>query len=293
MLPLALIDAHVHLWDPTILPMPWLAEVPTLNHQYGLAEFAHDTTGIDIAGMVFVETGVAPQYALLEAQHMVQVAQHAPLLLGIIAAAPLEYGQRTRSYLAALHDLGETIKGVRRNVQDEADPHFCLQDDFVAGVHLLAQHDWTCDLCIRHQQLPAVTELVRRCPDVRFVLDHLGKPPIRLQQLDPWRDHLATLAQLPNVWCKLSGLVTEADHQQWQPAHLLPYLTHALTVFGPERILYGGDWPVLRLAASYRQWHTLLADALSSYDEAARNAIWAGTAQHVYRLVSPGQHSTE
>ncbi|MBA3824364.1 MAG: amidohydrolase family protein [Ktedonobacterales bacterium] len=283
-MPPAIIDAHVHLWNPAELPLPWLAGIPALNQPFGLAEYQEATTDVPIAGMVYVETDVAPQFAVLEAERVVALAPHAPHLRGIVAAAPVEYGAPTRAYLAALQRLGPLIKGVRRNLQSETDPHFCLKDDFITGVHLLADYDWSFDLCIRHDQLPAATELVRRSPQVRFVLDHLGKPPIRHQQLDPWRDDLARLAQLPNVWCKVSGVLTEADPGQMRPADIAPYVAHALTVFGPARTLFGGDWPVLRLAASYQQWVRLLVEVLSSLAAEAQQQFWGGTAQTVYRL---------
>jgi len=186
-----IIDAHVHLWDPTLFPMPWLADVPPLNHAFGIDAYARDTMGEPIVGIVVVETGVVPHYALLEAQRLVDLAEHTPAVLGIIVAAPLEFGERTQTYLAALSKLGGLIKGVRCNVQGDPDPDFCLRDGFVAGVHLLAKYDWTCDLCIRPDQLPAVTTLIQRSPQIRFVLDHMGKPPLRLRQLDRWRRDLA------------------------------------------------------------------------------------------------------
>ena len=280
----AIIDAHVHLWDPTTLRMPWLDDVPDLNRPFDIADYAAATAGLDIAGMIYVEVDVAPQYALIEAETVVELAAQQPQLFGVIAAAPLEFGPRTRRYLDALHRLGPLIKGVRRNLQGEGDPQFCLSTDFIAGVQLLAAYDWTFDICIRHEQLAAVTELARRCPQVRFVLDHLGKPPIRLHQLDPWREDLARLAALPNVWIKISGLVTEADHTQWRAEDLTPYIAHALTVFGPSRAMFGGDWPVMTLAATYPQWVEVMADALRDYDAADQEQFWETTARGVYHL---------
>jgi L-fuconolactonase len=289
MLPRPIIDTHVHLWDPTQLPRPWLADIPRLNQRYGLAEYATETTAINIAGIVFVETDVAPQFALLEAQFMASLAMQMPLLLGIIAAAPVEYGERTRLYFDALQRLGDTVKGVRRNLQDEQDNHFCLNNDFVRGVQLLATYDWTFDICIRAQQLPAIIALVRQCPDVRFVLDHVGKPPIREQQLDPWRDHLAELATFPNVWCKISGMVTEADPQHWHQEDLDPFLEYALKTFGPSRCMFGSDWPVLRLATRYQRWLDVVQNAVKLWDEAAQQAFWVDTAQQVYHLAFTGE----
>jgi L-fuconolactonase len=234
--------------------------------------------------MVYVETDVAPAYALLEAQWAVALGEADIRLAGVVAAAPLHDGLRVRTYLEALATLGPLVKGVRRNLQDERDPASCLRPDFVAGVGLLDAYGFSCDLCIRHDQLPAVTELVRACPAVTFVLDHLAKPMIREGRLDPWRDHLTALAALPNVACKLSGLLTEADWQRWQMEEVAPYVTHALTVFGPHRVLFGSDWPVVTLASSYRRWVETLA-ALTSYLSANdQRLLWGDNARRWYRL---------
>jgi L-fuconolactonase len=278
------VDTHVHLGEPTQFPRPWLDALPTLNRPFGLAEYRDQTTALPIAGMVFVETAVASPYALREAQWAVSLAQSDPRLQGVVAAASLEDGLQVRPHLAALSALGPLVKGVRRNLQDERDPAVCLRSDFIQGVRLLTAYDFSLDICIRHDQLPEVTALARQCPDVSFVLDHLGKPSIRERQLDPWRDHLAALAALPNVACKISGLVTEADWTQWQPEDLAPYVAHALAVFGPRRALFGGDWPVVTLACSYQRWVATL-DALTvglSTDQ--RRLLWGENARRWYRL---------
>ena len=279
-----IIDAHVHLWNPQVFPMPWLTEVPAINYPFGLAEYDAQTGKQPISGMVYVEVDVAPQFALLEAEHVVELAAQDSRLLGIVATAPVHYGKQVRVYLDALRKLGPLIKGVRRNVQGERDLRFCLQPTFIQGVQLLAEYGYSFDICIRHEQLPAVTELVQRCPSVMFILDHCGKPNIREHMLDPWRTDLARLAALPNVWCKLSGLLTESDLQQWQISDLVPYVTHVLEVFGAQRILYGGDWPVVLQAGSYTQWVETVTQLIAHLPEAAQHAILAENAQHFYRL---------
>jgi L-fuconolactonase len=284
MLDLPIVDAHVHLWELPQFPRPWLGSLPALNRPFGLADYREQTSGLPIAGMMYVETDVAPPYALLEAQWAVSLAETEPRLRGVVAAAPLDDGLQVRPYLEALAALGPLVKGVRRNLQDERDPEFCLRRDFVAAVRLLEAYGFSFDICIRHDQLPTVTALVRQCPAVLFVLDHLGKPAVRERQLDPWRDRLAALAALPNVACKLSGLVTEADWHRWQPENLAPYVAHALAAFGPGRVLFGGDWPVVTLAATYRRWVETL-DALTGHlspDE--RRQLWSENARRWYRL---------
>jgi L-fuconolactonase len=196
----------------------------------------------------------------------------------------LDDDHQVRPFLEALSTLGPLVKGVRRNLQDERDPAFCQRPDFVAGVRLLEAYGFSFDICIRHDQLPAVTALARECPAVLFLLDHLGKPPIRERKLDPWRDHLSALAVLPNVACKLSGLVTEANWYRWQPEDLAPYVTHALTAFGPSRALFGGDWPVITLASTYQRWAEVLAALTAQLSHDERRQIWSENARRWYRL---------
>ena len=286
-----LLDAHVHLWDPDTFPMPWLGGVPGLNRAFSSDEYRAHTVQAHVEGMVYVEVGVAPAFALLEAARAVSLAQQEPRLLGIVAAAPVEYGERTRTYLDALQALGPLIKGVRRNVQDEPDAAFCLQPSFVRGVRLLAEYNYTCDVCIRHHQLAATVELARQCPEVTFILDHLGKPDIKGASLDPWRAQLEQLAACPNVWLKLSGLVTEADHQQWDVDSLRPYVEHALAVFGHDRVMFGGDWPVVLLASSYARWVEAFGELIADLPTDSQRAICSQTAQRVYRI-DPAQSAS-
>ncbi len=279
-----IIDAHVHLWNPSLFPLPWLTTAPTLNHPFDFTDYERQTSGLPISGIVYVEVDVAPQFALLEAEYVVMLANHDPRLQGIVVTAPVEYGEQVRVYLDAVQKLGPLIKGVRRNLQNETSPDYCLQAPFVRGVQLLAQYGYSFDICIRHEQLPAATELVRRCPNVTFILDHCGKPNIREHVLDPWRIDLEHLAVLPNVCCKLSGLLTEADLHAWQLADLLPYVAHALTVFGAQRLLFAGDWPVLLPAASYKTWYKTAAQLLADLPQTAQSAIWQENTKRYYRL---------
>lgn len=279
-----IVDAHVHLWDPARFRMPWLDGKSLLDRPYLLAEYREHTAGLPIEAMVYLQVEVQPAYALLEAQFVAELARHDERLRAIVAWAPLEDGDCARSYLDALVRISPLVKGVRRIVQDEPDVDFCLRPGFVRGTRLLAEYGLTCDLCIRHPQLAATIELVRQCPEVQFILDHIGKPAIAAGLREPWQAQLAELAALPNVICKISGAVTEADHQGWTEAQLAPYLRHALGVFGPERVAFGGDWPVVLLASEYRRWVDTLGALVAGWPEADARKLWAENARRFYRL---------
>lgn len=279
-----IIDAHVHLWDPARYRIPWLDETPTLGRRFGPEEYREQTRGIAIEAFVYVEVDIAKEYAFLEARQAAAYAAAEPRLRGIVAAAPVEYGEQARPFLEGLVGVGPRVKGVRRLLQGEPDPAFCLRPGFVRGVGLLAEFGLSFDLCVYHHQLPATVELVRRLPEVSFVLDHVGKPAIAAGQLDPWRERIAELAALPNVTCKVSGLVTEADHAAWTAEDLAPYVGHVLEAFGVDRVLFGSDWPVATLASTYPRWVATL-DALTAHlSPAARRKLWAENARRVYRL---------
>jgi len=285
---LPIVDAHVHLWNPGQFSMPWLASVPQLYRPYSLQDYREQTQNLPIMAMVYIEVGVDPQEALREAHYIADLAREEPRLQAIVAAAPVERGTLVREHLESLIAVSSLIKGVRRNIQDETEPGFCLRPDFVAGVRLLAEYYLSFDLCIKHWQLPDVIELVRLCPDTAFILDHLGKPAIKQQQFDPWQSDLHKLAAQPNVACKISGLVTEADHEHWQPTDLEPFINVALESFGEERVLFGSDWPVALLASSYRRWYETLEALTASLPLTARRKLWAENAQRFYRLPSLG-----
>lgn len=151
-------------------------------------------------------------------------------------------------------------------------------------MRLLAEYGLSCDICIQHEQLAATIALVRQCPEVQFMLDHLGKPAIKAGQLEPWRTQLAELAALPNVLCKISGVATEADHAGWTVEQIAPYVRHALDVFGDDRVAFGGDWPVVLLASEYRRWVDALDALTHDRSPAARRKLWAENARRFYRL---------
>jgi L-fuconolactonase len=281
--PPTIVDTHVHFWNPQQLTYRWLAGVRTLNRAFLPQDYSAQALLPNVAKLVFVECGCDPAGSLAEARWVSGLAAAEPRLRGIVAQAAVEQGSAVREHLAALSEI-PLVAGVRRNLESETDPDFCLAPEFLAGVQELTAFDFSFDLCVRHHQLPAVIELVRRCPGVRFVLDHCGKPAIRERSLDPWRQHIRELAALPNVGCKFSGLLTEADLYQWQPADLEPVVLHVLESFGPERIMLGTDWPVLRLASHHERWFEALENCLAGVPEETRRKLYQSNGEAFYRL---------
>jgi len=273
-------DAHVHFWDQGNLPYPWLATVPAIAGRHTPDELRTESAAASPQRIVFVECG-APW--LHEVQWIEQLAAREPRIAGLVAKIAVDAGAPTIAALAELkkHPL---VRGVRHIIQDERDPGFCLRPEFVAGVSQLGAAGLSFDICCRHHQLAAVVELVRRCPQTSFILDHAGKPGIRDGLLDPWRAHLRELAALPNVACKLSGLVTEADPARWTTEQLRPYVAHLLETFGPARLLFGGDWPVVKLASIYARWLETAQTLLAPVSSIETAAIFHHNATRFYRL---------
>jgi len=276
----AFIDTHVHFWDQRVLPYPWLATVPAIAGPHTPAELHAETGDRCPEKIVFVECG-AP--GLDEVDWIAQLAVHEPRIAGLVAKIPVDAGPATTRAIAALQRQ-PLVRGVRHLIQDEPDPGFCLRPEFLAGVRALGAAGLSFDLCCRHHQLDAVGRLVAECPGTRFILDHFGKPDIQHALRDPWHGHIAALARLPNVDCKLSGLITEASHAAWTIDDLRPYVNHVLATFGPGRLLFGGDWPVVKLAGSYVRWLDTAHALVSHLSPADRAAVFHDNAVRVYRL---------
>jgi L-fuconolactonase len=280
---LTFVDAHVHFWDRGRISYPWLDEAPGIAGPHTPGELAIEADAGMPGEIVFVEAGAELAQAIEEVRWVEELAERHPRIGAIVAQVAVDRGGETEAALAAL-DGRARVRGVRHLIQAHPDPGFCARPPFVAGVQRVGEHGWTFDLCVRHPQLPACIELVRACPGTSFVLDHAGKPDIRGGVLEPWRENVAVLARLPNVVCKLSGLVTEADPTTWTPAALRPYVDHLLSAFGPERLLFGSDWPVVKLAASYRRWLETAVELLAPLSAGERDAVFSGNARRVYRL---------
>jgi L-fuconolactonase len=277
-----ILDAHVHLWDPSELRYPWLDGLPALRRSFLSADYATATAGIAVDAFILVEANCQAAEALREVGFFERSAESGARVNGIVAFASLTTPGELDRLLDTLVARPK-VKGVRHNIQGEA-PGFCTQSSFVDGVRKVGARGLTFDLCATHDQLSEVVELVRACPNTRFVLDHCGKPAIRDGLLDPWRSHITLLAECENVACKVSGLVTEAAHAAWRDADLVPYVSHVVERFGPDRVMYGSDWPVLTLAAAYVHWFRFTERFTASWSDAERRRFYYDNARCAYRL---------
>jgi L-fuconolactonase len=278
-----LVDAHVHLYDPGVIRYGWMKGKPALDQPRLMAQLDAARRGAEIEALVWVEVGADPGLYLEEASFVDGLARADRRIRAMVAAAPLERGAAVTPDLEKLAAHGLS-RGIRRLLQDEPDAAFCLRPGFIEGVRLLARHGLSFDLCVYHRQLAGTVELVRRCPEVRFVLDHAGKPGIRDGLIEPWRTHIADLAALPNVWCKLSGLITEADHANWTREHLRPYIDHVIERFGFARVMFGSDWPVSEQTHRYDEWVEIVDQALGDASDDERRKVFRDNAIAFYRL---------
>jgi L-fuconolactonase len=279
-----LVDSHVHFWDRARFEYLWLeGENSALRRDYLPEHLREDVAEIDavkILGHVFVQADCRSEQSAHETAWVHELARAGAPILAVVAHAPLERGSACADELDRLA-LSPLVSGVRRLLQDEP-AGFMSDPAFVEGVRRLSAHGFVMDLCVRPHQLDEIARLADRCPDVLFVLDHLGKPSVRSGDLGDWAAALARVAALPNVRCKLSGLATEAPARLRNVEGLRPWLDHALDVFGPARCMFGSDWPVVRASTSYRQWCEIVLDVVSGLEPNDRTSVLSATALDAY-----------
>ena len=275
-----IVDAHHHLWDPAARRHAWLDALPQLHRAFGIAEFSQLAAAHSVTASVLVQVLASAA----ETEEFLALAGRTPLLAGVVGWADLT-DPGVAGELARLRQLpgGERLAGVRHLVQDEPDPDWLGRPDVRRGLRAVGDAGLVYDLLVRPGQLPAAIAAVRDLGDVRFVLDHGAKPDIAHGQAEPWSTLIGELASAPNVSCKLSGLVTEAGPGR-SPAQIAPYANQLLDCFGPDRLMFGSDWPVCTLAAGYGDVFGLAETLLARLSPAERDSVLAGTAARWYGL---------
>jgi L-fuconolactonase len=278
-----IVDSHVHLMEPARFGYAWTAGAPSLKRQVLPEHLTAAAAPRKIDRFVFVEVDVDFPQHLDEAAWVAERARGDKRLQGMVAALPLERGAAVAGELEELRKH-KVLRAIRRLIQNQPDPDFCVRPDFLAGLSLLAPHDLAFDICVFHHHLPNVIRMVDACPDVRFVLDHIGKPAIKAGLFDPWREHMRELAARPHVFCKISGVSTEADHKNWSREQLRPYIAHAIDCFGFDRVMYGGDWHVLELAGTYPDWVDIVEWVVEGATPEEKRKLFRDNAIGFYRL---------
>jgi L-fuconolactonase len=276
------VDAHHHFWDPAEADYPFLTdELAAIRRAFGPDDLAPliATAGIDAT--ILVQT----RSSLQETEGFLATAAATPFIRGVVGWVDLR-DPAVDETIARLRagPGGDRLVGIRHQVHDEADPEWLLREDVRRGIAAVARAGLVYDLLVRTREMPAAREVVASMPDVRFVVDHLAKPPIRDGVLEPWADLVGALGRLPNTWWKLSGLVTEADWDAWRPADLRPWVEHVLGVVGPDGLMFGSDWPVCLLAARYEEVLSTAQTLIAGLTGDEQAAVFGGTAVKVYGL---------
>jgi len=273
------IDAHQHFWIYDPREYGWIDDsMAALRRDFLPADLNPELERGGFQGCVAVQA----RQTLEETRWLLELAEQASFILGVVGWVDLR-SPRLRFELESFARKSKLV-GVRHIVQSEQDERFLVQPDFLRGIAMLEEFDLAYDILIYTRHLPVATEFVARFPRQRFVLDHMAKPPIKSGALDVWARGMREIAAFPNVSCKVSGLVTEADWQAWKPADLRPYLDVAFECFGASRLMIGSDWPVCAVAAPYARVMNVVKDYLGKYTASERDAVLGGNAAAFWRL---------
>ncbi|NYH45922.1 L-fuconolactonase [Micromonospora jinlongensis] len=278
-----IVDAHHHLWVRARHPQPWIDPVTmaAIDADFEPADLAPVARAAGVTATVVVQS-IASE---AETMDLLAVAAGDTLVRGVVGWVDLtadDIAERLGRLLAA--PGGERLVGIRHLVQSETDPAYLDRPDVRRGVAAVGAAGLVFDLLVRQHQLPMAARLAHDLPEVRFVLDHLGKPALGRPEMTEWARGLRALAASPNTTAKLSGLVTEVERSPWTTEDLRPAVEGALDTFGPDRLMYGSDWPVCLLASSYPRWVEALAELLGDHDGTDQALLWGDTARRVYRL---------
>ncbi len=272
------IDAHHHLWKYSAADYGWITpDMNVIRRDFLPEDLEPLMHHFGIEGTVAVQA----RQTMEETTWLLGLAEKHPLIRGVVGWVPLTEGSGVKRSLE--HFAGnKKLRAVRHVVQDEPDPRYILRKDFNEGVSALREFGLRYDILIFERHLPAAIEFVDRHPNQTFVLDHVAKPRIKDKIIAPWDRNMRELAKRQNVYCKLSGMVTEADPQHWTSEGLQPYLDVALGAFGPRRLMYGSDWPVMLLAGDYELWYRTVKLAIAKLSQAEQDRIMGGTAAEAY-----------
>ena len=273
------LDSHQHFWVYDIRRHGWITdEMKVLKRDFLPSDLMPELRANGMAGCIAVQADQSEQ----ETQFLLELASQYDVIRGVVGWVDLQSSEisgRLQHY-----SQFEKLCGFRHVVQAEADDGFMLRPEFCRGINALKKYSFTYDILIYARQLPAALELVSRFPDQPFVIDHIAKPSIRTGVLAPWAAQMRSLAEHSNVYCKVSGLITEADWRNWRIGDLLPYLNVVFETFGPERLMFGSDWPVCLLAGTYQQVKQLIENYIGKLSIKQKKDIFGLNAVRFYGL---------
>jgi len=275
------VDAHHHVWDLSVRDQDWIASDSPLRRNFTLADLAPEAAAAGVDRTVLVQTVTVPE----ETPEFLALAAGHELVAGVVGWTDLTRPD-IADELARLRSLpgGTRLKGIRHQVQGEPDPGWLLRPDVRRGLAAVADAGLVYDLVVLPHQLPACVKAAESLPQLTFVLDHLGKPPIASGGPERWATDVRALAALPNTVCKLSGMVTEADLATWTIDDLRPYADTVLDAFGPDRLMFGSDWPVCTLGATYGETMSVTKELTAGLGASEQADVLGGTATRTYGL---------
>jgi len=273
------IDTHHHFWKYDPVEYGWIgASMSAIRRDFLPGDLQPEIAAAGVSGVISVQA----RQTLEETRWLLGLADRHKFIKGVVGWAPLVESD-VGDVIAELA-ANPKLRALRHVLQDEADPFYMLREDFNRGVRALHSFGLVYDILIYERHLPQTIQFVDKHPEQIFVLDHLGKPRVRDGEISPWRENIEELAQRPNVYCKLSGLATEAHYKRWTEQQLQPYFETILTAFSPQRVMFGSDWPVCLVAVEYGRWVSLVDKAVSAFSMAEQARIWSETAIEAYRI---------
>ncbi len=274
-----IIDTHHHLWSYNQAEFGWIDDDMTVIRRSFLPyDLVSTLSTTEVEKVITVQARQSTD----ETDWLLYLASQYTMMAGVVGWLPLE--DVKISHLLEKYSENKWLRGLRHVIQGEPDPEFILGKNFNRGISLLKQYDLVYDILIFEHQLPATIRFVDMHPGQQFVLDHIAKPRIRTKELQPWASNIRELARRGNVSCKISGMVTEADYQNWSGEQLMPYFDVVIEAFGPSRLMFGSDWPVCLVASSYSRWLDLVRKAISKLDPSDQDMILCSNAQRIYNI---------
>jgi L-fuconolactonase len=283
-----IIDSHHHLWDTAKTEYPWMTEeLDVIRRRFDTEDFAVVTGAAGVTGSILVQT----HSSLQESQEFLEIADDTEIIKGVVAWVDLTSPDASDRIASLKNGKGGSyLVGIRHQVHDEKDENWLLRDDVQNGLAAVRAHKLAYDLLLRPRELPAAVRAVQKLPDMHWVLDHIAKPEIASGGWEPWASLMKELADAsPTCWVKLSGMVTEADWNDWGLSDLKPYANHVIEIFGADRCMLGSDWPVCLLAAPYQKVMDTAQSLISNLSTDQQSAIAARNALIAYRLNSDVQ----